>query len=232
MRRWKLFMAAIFLLTLNGCVKEYNITEEQSNEVAEYMSALILDNDDDYDQSLTPMTEIAEESSEDEIITGTPVPSVTPDGVSNLNNDKEDAKDQIEYTLSEVIGAKDLDIQYKGYKLAETYPEEVDKTYFSIDAREGYQLLVAKFSVKNNSDSEERLNLSKSDIQFMLDVNDGNAYKPQFTLLENDLQYVDITIKSGKTKEVLLVYEIKTDEISNISLVASKDEKSNIIEIK
>jgi hypothetical protein len=232
MRRWKLFVAAIFILTLNGCVKEYNITEEQSNEVAEYMSALILDNDDDYDQSLTPMKEIVEDSSEDEMITGTPIPSVTPDGVSNPNAEKEDAKDQIEYTLSEVIGAKDLDIQYKGYKLAETYPEDMDKTYFSIDAREGYQLLVAKFSVKNNSDSEERLNLSKTDIQFMLDVNDGTAYKPQFTLLENDLQYVDITVKSGKTKEVLLVYEIKTDEISNINLAISKDEKSNIIEIK
>jgi hypothetical protein len=61
----------------------------------------------------------------------------------------------------------------------------------------------------------------------------GTVYKPLLTLLENDLQYIDITIEAGKTETVLLVFEVSKDvEISEINLIALKDERTEIIEIK
>jgi len=93
--------------------------------------------------------------------------------------------------------------------------------------------LVASFLAKNISDKEKTLNLSNSKVLYQLDINVGTVYKPLLTLLENDLQYIDITIGAGKNKTVLLVFEVSKDiDISNINLIASKDDRTEIIEFK
>ena len=48
-------------------------------------------------------------------------------------------------TLSEVIGDSNFNFKYTGYKLVNTYPEDEINRVFSLDPREGYQLLVVDF---------------------------------------------------------------------------------------
>jgi hypothetical protein len=93
--------------------------------------------------------------------------------------------------------------------------------------------LVASFTATNKKKSKNTLNLSKEEVLYQLDINVGTVYKPQFTLLENDLQYIDLAFKGGESKTVLLVFEIsKEADISNINLIISKEDRSEIIEIK
>jgi hypothetical protein len=218
-------------------MQEYKVSDEQGAAVAEYMAGLLLKYDGEYEQDLTPLEEIVgdvttgEENSVEEKDADVPDTSAdTEDSGDNTNNNEESTQ---EYTLSQVIGEKDFDITYTGYKLSDVYPEDAENTYFSVRAREGYQLLVASFSVKNNSSNEKRLNLSNEDILYQLDINVGKVYKPWLTLLENDLQYIDLEVAGDKSKIVLLVFEISKDaDISNINLIISNDNKSKIIELK
>ena len=233
MKRFGLIIIICFMLSLTGCIQEYSAAEQQNDAVAEYMAGLLLKYDEDYEQGLTPMNEIPVENTTTDMGTDTPTPTIAPEDDSTINSDGKEVVTQKEYTLTEVIGEKDFDIQFKGYQITETYPEDIESTYFSLTPREGNQLLVTSFSVLNNTDSEKTLNLSKAKIIYQLDINVGTVYKPSLTLLENDLQYIDMAIKGGKTKTVLLIFEVSKDkDITEINLIISKDNKSEIIEVK
>jgi len=225
------------MLSLTGCIQEYKLTELKGDATAEYMAALLLKYDEDYEPHLTPIDQLNEEVSEtlgeNNANTTTVTPTPFLEEAITENEDSEGAKVTKEYTLTEVIGEPDIEIQYSNYKICESYPEDTTNAYFSLTPVEGNQLLVASFLAKNISDKEKTLNLSNSKVLYQLDINVGTVYKPLLTLLENDLQYIDITIGAGKNKTVLLVFEVSKDiDISNINLIASKDDRTEIIEFK
>jgi hypothetical protein len=244
MKKLKLLLILFLALSLTGCIKKFELTEQQSNATAEYMAGLLLKYDKDYKQSLTPLENLSGtdyETSEDADNTDNEVtPTATPAPTKSAgqqetsgNADNGGAKASKDYTLEEVIGEKNIDIKYTGYKICDTYPEDTTDTYFSLTPREGNQLLITTFAIENLSDKDIKLNLSNSNVVYQLDINVGTIYKPLLTLLENDLQYIDITLGAGKAVKVLLIFEIsKEADISDINLIASNGGKSNIIDIK
>ena len=233
MKRLKIMLVLILAFSLNGCVEEYKVTDKQSDAVAEYSAGKLLQYDENYDKELPSYEELLGESNEEDS-------SEQPAGESTGNN--EDAKSQDEkndteinqsYSLTEVIGEKGFDIQYKDYKKAETYPDDEENPYFSLTARDGYELFVISFIVKNTKNNDKDFDLSKADIVYRLDIGSGKTYKPQFTLLVNDLRYIDLTIKGNKAETALLVFEVpEKADMSITKLTVSKDDKSKTIEIK
>jgi hypothetical protein len=221
------------------------MTDEQDDATAEYMAGLLLEQDEDYNQELIPMGEIktedtsgasttvetGTENAEDAEDVNTPDSSDTSDAVQDNGTDQPDT--QADYTLSELFGAKNFDIEYSSFKLSVSYPEDLEKTYFSVSSREGHQLLIIKFSIKNKSGKDQVINLSEEKISYQLDINGVTINKPMFTILENDLQYIDMKMKGKATTEALLIYEISNSEdTANMNLIISKDNKTKIIEIK
>jgi hypothetical protein len=240
----RLRLAAVFLLAflLTGCIQDYKVTEEKDDAIAEYMAGLLLGSDDDYDQELIPLEEIegntasVTKSPEDEnSVQGEDADtSDTTEGADETaDSGNDNSAVQGDYTLSELIGVNNLDIQYTGFEVAETYPENSKDSYFSIDSREGYQLLVIKLSVENKSEKSVNLNLSDSDISYQLDLGGETINKPQVTFLENDLQFIDVTIKGGDKTDALLIFEIaKKVDLTNINLIVSNGKKSKIVNIE
>jgi hypothetical protein len=135
--------------------------------------------------------------------------------------------------LSEVLGDSSFDIQYTSYLLADTYPEDESNLVFSLDPRAGYRLLVVNFTIENITDSDKVIDLSKASIKYQLDINVGTIYKPQLALLENDLQYIKLNVRSGANIPAVLIFEVsKNIDMSDINLIVSRDAKTEIIEIK
>ncbi len=236
MKRLKMLFVLFLSFSLTGCIQDYTITIEKSDAAAEYMAGLLLKYDEDYEQGLLSEKDLSVKNiDEDETVTeGNDDTTVaSSDSVSQSDASNSDNDTIQDYTLTEVIGHQDFNFKYGGYELTETYPEDPDSAGFSLTPRDGYQLLVTSFTVKNLSDSKKELNLIDTDIAYQLDINVGTVYKPLLTLLENDLQYIDITIEGGKSEKVLLVFEISKDiDMSNVNLIVSKESKSVIIEMK
>jgi hypothetical protein len=227
-------MAGIFLsaLLMSGCVKESNLTVKQSNAVAEYMAGLLLKYDRNYDQKLIDIEELTND--ETNIVTAAPTQgaasqnTVSSEPSTDSKNNSED-----NYTLTDVIGNKNFAIDYSNYKFTNTYPEDTEETYFTLIPRNGYQLLVLSFNVKNITAAVKTFNLSEDNIGYKLYTNSNTVYKPLLTLLENDMQYINIKVGTGKTKTILLVFEIsKNTDTSKMKLVISKNKKSETIKIK
>ncbi|HWT76094.1 MAG TPA: hypothetical protein VN258_15440 [Mobilitalea sp.] len=252
MKKLKIILILILSLTLTGCMKAYKYTDEQSDAVAEYMAGVLLENDKNYDQALIPMEDTSIKTSTDGSSTegssiegssteGTSTDGSSSDGsastsgTSDTNGDSAEAsgETQKDYTLTQVIGQSGFAIQCKGYQLVDAYPEDSESANFSLSPEKGYQLLVASFIVKNTSDAKKEINLIKSGVTYQLDVNTGTVYKPLLTLLENDLQYLDLTIGAGKSQKVLLIFEVeKGANVANVNLIVKKDNKSTTITLK
>lgn len=235
MRRYKLIVVLLLLTTLTGCIQKYEYSEEQTNAAAEYIAGLMLSYDD-YN-TLISVEEIVKRQEAEAAEAVTPTPSGSQDTNSNQGDTTANpssptgvAKD---YTLTEVIGEKGFDIQYESYVIVDSYPEDVTDAYFSITPREGNQLVVLSFLLKNKLNKENNLNLTQADILYQLDVNVGTIYEPPFALLENNLKLIDMSLKAEEEKPVVLIFEVKRDIVmTDINLMVTRDNKSEIIEIK
>lgn len=231
MKRASILILLLLMFSLTGCIKEYSYTEEQSDSAAEYLAGKLLEQDKTYDKALLPIEEINEEP----IVTDIPTKAPTQD--SDTGPSVADTTEPIEikeqYTLSEVIGTDHFDLQYEGYDITDSYPEDPTDSYFTITPGQGNQLAVVTFLLTNKTDKKKTLNLTKADIRYRLDINSNAGYEPSLSLIENDLQYIDIALKGNEKKKVLLVFEIKKEkEISDINLTVSSGEKSTKIVIK
>lgn len=234
MRRYKLIVILLLLATLTGCIQKFEYSEEQTDAAAEYIAGLMLKNDKEYDADLISMEAIIEKQEAEATTTPTPTPVISPDSSSEQGQTPTTTvTPEKDYTLTEVIGEKGFEINYNDYILTESYPEDATDTYFSITPRNGFQLMVLNFSLKNTLDKDNDLNLTKADIVYQLDVNVGTIYDPPFALLENNLKLINLKLKAGEEKPVVLIFEIKKDtEITDVNLMVTRDNRSEIIVIK
>lgn len=230
MKRLKLILLILFLLPLTGCVKKSVASDVQSDAIAEYMAGLLLEYDDDYDQALIPYDELKGDSSDGKTVTQAPSKSDTADGSQTGESDKNIDKSA---TISDVIGMKNFDIEYKAYDITDTYPENSDDALFVLTHSKGYKLLVVSFTIHNNTDSTKNINLLNDNIEYQLQVSSKKNYSPLLSLLENDLQYIDLKLSGMQTRKGLLIFEIpeKTDT-SDMKLFVSKDSTSATVKLK
>lgn len=235
----KLYLIFICILSvvLTGCMKKYPLSETQTDIVAEYMASRLLEKDKAYSPTLLDYQEttgIDEVILEEEL--GRDSESTEKSNTIKDNEDDSSPADSSadhQHTLSEVIGEPSFYIQYESYQLTNTYPEDETNLVFSLDPREGQQLLVINFIIENITDGDKIIDLSKTKIQYQLDINGETTYKPQLALLENNLQYIKLSVDAGAKIPAVLIFEVAMDiDISDINLKVSNDEKAKIVEIK
>jgi hypothetical protein len=236
MRRYKLIVVLLMLTTLTGCIQKFEYSEAQTSAAAEYIAGLVLKNDKQYKASLVSMEDIIAKHETEAAAIATPTPTQSP----TTDQEKGQAADpsvttvpEKDYTLTEVMNEEGFEIEYEDYIIAESYPEDSTEAYFSITPRPDYQLMVLRFILKNTLDEDNNLNLTQAGITYQLDVNVGTIYEPPFALLENNLKLMDLTLKAGEEKPVVLIFEIKKDvEMTDVNLMVSRDKRSEIIKIK
>lgn len=232
MRRLLVIFISVLALLFTGCMKAYPLTEEETDIVAEYMAGLLLAKDKNYSLSLLSYDEVKELSNQATTNTKEePIEETDKDNV--LDNESEINSLDKTNSLSEVIGNKNFEIQFTGYKLADTYPEDETNRVFSIDPRKGNQLLIVNFTLENLNNKDMTIDLSKEKIQYQLKINGENIYKPLLVLLENNLQYINMKIAANSKIPTVLIFELEKDtDLSKISLLVSNNSKSKEIEFK
>lgn len=232
MRRLLVIFISVLALLFTGCMKAYPLTEEETDIVAEYMAGLLLAKDKNYSLSLLSYDEVKELSNQATTNTKEePIEETDKDNV--IDNESEINSLDKTNSLSEVIGNKNFEIQFTGYKLADTYPEDETNRVFSIDPRKGNQLLIVNFTLENLNNKDMTIDLSKEKIQYQLKINGENIYKPLLVLLENNLQYINMKIAANSKIPTVLIFELEKDtDLSKISLLVSNNSKSKEIEFK
>lgn len=233
-------LLVISLTAFSGCVKKLEATQEQTDALAEYMAGMLLKYDENYDRALKPVGAAGEKMTDsidkqtDEIDKEDNDNTADTDVSADKSDKKADAADNKDddrtYSLTELIGQADFEISYQDYRLADIYPENYDKAYFYVEADEGNQLLVIRFNIKNNAKEKKNLNLTDAEIKYQLELAGSQIEKPWFTVLENDLQYIDITVEPEAVTEAVLIYQISKDvDTDSMKLFVSNGDKQLLI---
>lgn len=221
---------AVSVLSLTGCADIKNLSEEQENEIAEYAAGVLLQNSDKYPYRL--ITKKEKEVTE----TPTPMPATQTSAAAQASDAPQESQPEQtaaapedskkEVSLDDLYHLKGVSVLYTSYRLADKYGSS------QIRAEQGKKLLVAEFSLKNNSGAKKKVKLiDRRKITYQLNV-DGTTYSPQISLLENQLDYLETVIAKGKSQKAVLVFQVDKNATNASSIDLSIEEGNNKTSVK
>jgi len=245
-KRLLLVGVSLLLGLLGGCVPTTPLTEEEIDAVAEYAASLLLKHDEKYSTPLFYGEELSERLTPTPTVqptpvyaTATPVPTKKPGGSTGNNNPAPEAKAtatpvptpsmyneaETSRQLTEIIAVEDVTVSCEGYELKKS----VQSTeYFSLVAKEGRQYVVVNFLLHNTSDKNLVFDASENGLEYSIDINTGTVSRVSLSMLENDLQYMEIPVPANGTAEAVLVFEIAETEINTIHLIVENEQEDTV----
>lgn len=226
-------LSTLFLCILfsTGCGSVPELSNEQNNQIAEYMAASLLKYDANYDAALEYDESILD-------ITPTPVPTEEPEPTKEPQSSDEPLTQPVSggeasasattaaviaKDFSSVLGSNQYVVTAKSMEIMKHYKD----AYTEVDAMEDMRLLVVTFMIKNTSESEIRVNMLDPDnpVNFTASVG-GSAVKPLYTLVSNDLRYYKEKIPAGKSRSAVLLFEISKDaDVLDVTVTAASGDK-------
>ncbi|MBE5944659.1 MAG: hypothetical protein E7258_07040 [Lachnospiraceae bacterium] len=229
-----------------GCTKTIELTEEENKLIAEYAAELLLKYDRNYDykfyESHADVEVTTEGVSTEEITTESDVSgedtteTTTESNVSDedttetttesdiQNQEDEDvyvSGDDVvsgkDFDLASFVGVENVSIKYNYYMLAKSYPSyDQEGMYIEIEAPEGYQLLVVKFNIENQTGDSQEIDLFNKDIQYNIIINNSKAAKQMLTILMDDLYTYQASISGDGLEEAALLFQVSDSVAESI----------------
>ena len=229
------------------------MTEEQEALITEYAAGLLLKYDNSYDCGLMTEEQLldaeakekaAYEKAEKQKQLAKEYVAKSKKAAEEKEKQKEDkkkkdksegiAKDEIltpsntvtsisSDAVADFIGVSNVNIAYSGYDTMSSYPGNGNSA-FSVDASNGNKLVVAKFSVTNNSDSSTGVDLFNKTNSYTLKCSSGASYDRSITLLLDDFSIYKNTLNANASEETVLVFEIPdSEELSGAKIEMSTE---------
>lgn len=230
-------------MMFTGCAKMTDLSDQQSDVIAEYMAGSVLRYTDNYKEALIYPEDTKEEQKNGTVIkesnttkeentanTATDKQDINKGAVTTSNStgtkNTETEKSDLSYEeFYKIISDNKYQLKYTDFKLQSSYAQR--DAYFTLTPTSGNKLLAVNFKVSNKSKSSVKVNLEKIHIAYKLSTKDGKSYSPMVTLLDTDLKYLNLTLKSGKSDDAVLLFDVpenlKTDGLTlSISLNGQK----------
>ncbi len=237
MKRRKTLLASlvcVLAVGFTGCGDAIpELTESEEQAITDYAVDLVLKYDVNYQSRLVELTEDdlaeMEEVSEE---TPTPAPQASPekDPVEDVPEVQIGENVVSNMTVEEVLGWTGVcELKFIEFQVTDSVETSSSQQgYVSVEASEGNQLLVAKFSLNNSTAEEQHINMIANDANFSLNVGNGSLKKCQLTLLENDLSTYFGDIPANSSVEVVLLIEMAEEllkDVASLELNVENEEK-------
>ena len=240
-RACKLLCGIMAAALLTGCGSTMpDLTQEETDLISEYAVGVLLKYDKyhsgrlvdttDYetaeDVAQTEEPEVAEQPEEEEV----PVDDAE---VVDVSQDEETIA--IPATIEEYYGLQDFTFQYTGYELAQSYPPDADENnvFFSMDATEGMQLLVLKFTAFNTGSFDQTLNMLERGARFRVSVNGESSKGALATMLLNDMQTYNDMVPAGNMVELVSIVEVpQSMSVNTIEFILRGGEENAVMNLQ
>lgn len=228
-----LAMAAIVTVNLSACtIGDTGLSDDELKQVAEYAAKLVLKHTRNYEPTLQEELSIKENPNivnEDFNVAGkskvktseTTSPSSINDGEENDKTENENPGDKSKdinetnddkdtaATLNDIYAKEGFEVVYGGAGEYSRYPK--NEGYFSLVAADNMKLYVVEFSIRNKTDKSRKFSHSEG-VSYNLTFDGENYYKPSLTLLENDMQSIEVNIGGGKSSKGVIVFNVAKNE--------------------
>lgn len=256
MKKRVLFLSLFMMgsMVLTGCNEVISLSDEETTMIAEYAAEMLLKYDVNYEDRITdgnkeiakqsggktteetvsePATEVPEEESTTE---ASPGGNRVNSSIDTANEAADNGKTTgTESNIARIAGIDGVDITYKDYDVVDHYPAaDEEGEFISLDASEGYQLLVLRFRISNATEQEVAVSLMDKEIAYHIVCNGTYGADPMLTILMDDLGTLETTVQPGQEEEAVLVFQIADsmkDSLSSIQLKVNYNNVDNVINI-
>lgn len=235
--RIAIFVTILSMLSLAGCMDVGDLTEQQSDLIAEYSAGVLLRYSDRYERRLITKEQLKKQERQNgESASASPTatiqvtPTPTPEATAGSSSDGQPTEVGVpNIGVSEFFQFDGVTVSYHSYKFVKKYGSA------QIRAGDGETLCIVSFMLHNTSNKVKKLNLmKKTDISYTLDV-DGSEYQPGPSILENGgLNQLITTLKPGKKEEAVLIYRMSKEKknASSITLTIANQAKQSKITLR
>lgn len=218
---------AVSACMLTGCIDSMpDMTEEQSELVAEYAADMLLKYSPNYHYRIADEEEVAsaeaemETSQEEETMQEESQPSQdlsqTGSGESVSVGAETSVEDGSEYDLAAFFGMDQFSIMYASCEATDAYPNAESGVGFSVTAPQGYNLLVLHFDVENLGEEAAQCDLFDQISKVTVNVNDAGYVQALSTLLTNDLTTYMEDIPAGEVADAVVVVPVEQTDLDEI----------------
>lgn len=222
----------VLTISLTGCMDVKDISEEKADLVAEYAAGVLLRYSDEYEYRLITKDQLkAEGATNTAVPTQTSVAAPTAgSATAGRESGQQPETTQVpEVSLDELYQLDGIQVSYESCEFTKRYKNT------EVYAEKGNTLFVVTFALKNISGAAKKVDLmGRKNIQYTLDV-DGNQYFPGINILSDDtIDYLKTTIKKGKTKKAVLIFQMDQARASasSANLTIEEGNKKTSIKIK
>ena len=218
---------AVSACMLTGCIDSMpDMTEEQSELVAEYAADMLLKYSPNYHYRIADEEEVAsaeaemETSQEEETTQEESQPSQdlsqTGSGETVSVGAETSVEDGSEYDLAAFFGMDQFSIMYASCEVTDAYPNAESGVGFSVTAPQGYNLLVLHFDVENLGEEAAQCDLFDQISKVSVNVNDAGYVQALSTLLTNDLTTYMEDIPAGEVADAVVVVPVEQTDLDEI----------------
>lgn len=242
-------LLGIGALVFTGCGKVTDLTDEETQLIAEYSANLLLKYDakyvdriDEGEKDAKEMTseeeeQITTEAATTETVTEEPKQGTDLNGGINQDNTspEESAGAGRESDIAKIAGVEGVSITYDSYLITDHYPDSGDmEQLVNVQASEGYQLLVVRFKVAGEKEGVVDVSLADKGLEYRIVCNGTKAAVPMLTILPDDLGTLTTSIDNGQEQEAVLVFQLSDsvkEQLESIELYIQYNNIENAIKI-
>lgn len=220
------------IFALSGCSQRVDITNEESELIAEYSAGILLKYDKNYNSGLSYMLQNENNEMSESVEVSQGGEAVKPIQQSkdielpvdedNMGNLEEPGATQ-NGNLNEALGLDQFDITYTGFEFTDFYPNQGSKEdmNYVVNPKSGNKLLVLNFNLSTTSNETQRINLLVANTNFTITINGTTILDNVKTVLLDDLSTISEDIEVGATLKAVLLFEVSNDyggEVSSLVL--------------
>lgn len=233
-----LLLTIAVVLQLTGCGNAIpEMTEREQRMVTEYAAYLLLKYDANYQSNL--LTEEESRAMEEEMIREAERAAQIREqqeweeqqaaqsqesgsGSGSGSGGSSESSAPVYTDIDSFLGLNGLEIEYAGYLVCDSYPQNIDSNDWQGVARAGTDnttLVVFTFTLTNVSGSDYMLDMASSNAKFTFKINNSIIKSSLTTLLANDLLMYRGVIPAGESTEAVLLIEIQKSDAESISAI-------------
>lgn len=237
-KKLALLVISLCAMLLVGCGKVIDLTDEETQLIAEYAAELLLKYDlnyvdriDEGNQKAEELSSEALENTEDEEITTEKPASETittketderqiedssAEEIADVGTDEQSSPEEessssvgTEQNIAAIAGIDGVNIFFQDYSIVDMYPATDEQGEFIyLEASEGYQLLVLRFDVVNTTSDMVSVSLMDKELDYRIVCNGTKAANPMLTILMDDLGTLETNVEPNTPQEAVLIFQI------------------------
>lgn len=236
MKKKGIAVMCLTALLLSGCGAVMpDMTDEEASAIGEYAAIKLLKYDASSRSRLVDFAQLEEQgpTRQPEVRPSEPEQPSAPEPETPVIDNTAAGETSAESMESFLELPEGLRLIYTGYEQSSNYQED-PSSYFALEASEGKELLILHFSMQNDSDGGQPVDLFDSKATYRVTVNGNYSRTALTTMLSNDLTTYMGTVSAGGAEDVVVLIEVEPEKmgsVDSLTLNLKKGSQSYVMRI-